>query len=180
MKIIAFGASSSKNSINKQLVSFATHYFADQNVEILDLNDFEMPIYSTDKEIENGIPQLAIDFADKISQANFIMISFAEHNSAYSTAFKNIFDWTSRIHPRVMWKDKDMFIMSTSKGPRGGMSVLSMAAARLPRDGAKVLETFSLPNNSENFDEHLGIINEELLEEFESKMIKIKSIIKRY
>jgi hypothetical protein len=29
---------------------------------VLDLNDYEMPIYSMDKEAESGIPQLATDF----------------------------------------------------------------------------------------------------------------------
>ena len=56
-KIIAFGASSSKTSINKQLATYAAKQFKDATVEVLDLNDYEMPIFSTDKEYENGIPQ---------------------------------------------------------------------------------------------------------------------------
>ena len=54
-KIIAFGASSSKQSINKQLATFAANQFQNVSVEILDLNDYEMPIFSVDKEKENGI-----------------------------------------------------------------------------------------------------------------------------
>jgi hypothetical protein len=34
------------------------------SVEILDLNDYEMPIFSTDKEAASGIPTLATDFAE--------------------------------------------------------------------------------------------------------------------
>ena len=49
-KIIAFGASSSKNSINKKLASFVANKIADQEAVILDLNDFEMPIYSEDRQ----------------------------------------------------------------------------------------------------------------------------------
>ena len=41
MKILAFAASSSKNSINKKLVTFATTFFTNEDIEILDLNDFE-------------------------------------------------------------------------------------------------------------------------------------------
>ena len=51
-KIIAFGASSSKSSINKQLATFAANQFQNVSVEILDLNDYEMPIFSVDKEKE--------------------------------------------------------------------------------------------------------------------------------
>jgi len=64
-KIIALGASSSKNSINKQLATYAANQFENSKVDVLDLNDFELPVYSTDKEKETGIPQLAIDFYTK-------------------------------------------------------------------------------------------------------------------
>ena len=69
-KIIAFGASSSRNSINKQLATFAAHQFKNVEIEILDLNDYEMPIFSVDKEKENGIHNLATDFYTKIGSAD--------------------------------------------------------------------------------------------------------------
>ena len=109
-KIIAFGASSSKASINKQLATFAAHQFQNATVEVLDLNDYEMPIFSTDRETESGIPQLAQDFYAKIGSADLIVISFAEHNGAYATAFKNIFDWTSRINGKT-FQEKPMIFL---------------------------------------------------------------------
>ena len=68
-KIIAFGASSSKNSINKQLATFAANQFQNASVEILDLNDYEMPVFSVDKQAENGIHPLAHDFYAKIGSS---------------------------------------------------------------------------------------------------------------
>ena len=50
-KIIAFGGSSSKNSINKQLATYAAHLFQNVEVEVLDLNDYEMPLFSVDKDV---------------------------------------------------------------------------------------------------------------------------------
>ena len=47
--IVAFGASSSKNSINRKLAHFAASQISDADIHLLDLNDFEMPIYSTDR-----------------------------------------------------------------------------------------------------------------------------------
>ena len=61
-KVIAFGASNSRNSINKKLATFAANQLSDAEITILDLNDFEMPIYSIDREEENGIPDLAKQF----------------------------------------------------------------------------------------------------------------------
>jgi chromate reductase len=160
-KIIAFGASSSKKSINKQLAAYAAGQFENASVEVLDLNDYEMPIYSMDKETESGIPELATDFYNKLGTADLLVISFAEHNGAYSTAFKNIFDWTSRIHSEI-FQNKQTLIMSTSPGPRGGSSVLEIAKNRFPFQGAEVKASFSLPSFNENFDEKDGITNEDL------------------
>ena len=49
-KIIAFGASSSKTSINKEFATYVAYQFQNASIEILDLNDYEMPIFSVDKE----------------------------------------------------------------------------------------------------------------------------------
>ncbi|MEP4192505.1 MAG: NAD(P)H-dependent oxidoreductase, partial [Sneathiella sp.] len=101
MKILAFGASSSKKSINKKLASHAASMVQNGDIEILDLNDFELPLFSEDKEEELGHPQLAKEFLNKISNADGLIISFAEHNGSYTAAYKNIFDWASRIDPKV-------------------------------------------------------------------------------
>ncbi len=167
-KIIAFGASSSKKSINKQLATYTASQFKNADVEILDLNDYEMPIFSLDRELENGIPELAKDFYNKLGTADLIIISFAEHNGAYSTAFKNIFDWTSRINSKT-FQEKQTLILATSPGPRGGSSVLEIAKNRFPFQGANVKGSFSLPSFGENFDSEKGITNEEL----KSKLLEI-------
>lgn len=160
-KIIAFGASSSKASINKQLATYAANQFQNATVEVLDLNEFEMPIYSVDKEKDNGIPQLAQDFYAKLGTADVIVISFAEHNGAYSAAFKNIFDWTSRINAKT-FQEKQVLLLATSPGPRGGSSVLEIAKNRFPFQGAVVKGSFSLPSFNDNFDAEKGITNEDL------------------
>ncbi len=160
-KILAFGASSSKKSINKQLATYTANLFKDAKVELLDLNDFEMPIYSMDKEKEDGIPQLALDFYAKIGDSDLIIISFAEHNGAYSSAFKNIFDWMSRINGKT-FQEKPVLLMATSPGARGGSSVLEIANNRFPFQGAIVKGSFSLPSFNDNFDADKGITNEDL------------------
>ncbi len=82
MRIIAIAATNSKNSINKQLLTYAAGLLTDATVEILDLNDYEMPIFSVDRERDKGIPQVAHDFYEKIGQADGVLISFAEHNGS--------------------------------------------------------------------------------------------------
>ncbi len=149
-KIIAFGASTSSTSINKQLATYAASLFDDAMVEILDLNDYELPLFSVDKEKANGIPSLAYDFYNKLGTADWIIISFAEHNGAYTAAFKNTFDWISRINSKT-FQEKSMLLLATSPGARGGSSVLEMAKNRFPYQGGVVKGSFSLPSFTDNF-----------------------------
>lgn len=162
MKIIAFAGSNSKKSINKKLATYVSHLFENATIEVLDLNDFALPVFGVDLEAEIGQPQLAKDFLDKLATADIIVMSLAENNGSYSTAFKNTFDWASRQYKDV-FQQKPMLLMATSPGGRGGASVLELAKNNLPRYGANIKAVFSLPSFNENFDiEHNRISNPEL------------------
>jgi chromate reductase len=168
-KLLAFGASNSSDSINRQLAAYASKQFKNVAVDLLDLNDYEMPIYSKDRERNNGIPQLAHDFYNKIGNADFILISFAENNGNYTTAFKNILDWMSRINNKT-FQEKPMLLLATSPGARGGSSVLDIAVKRMPFQGGIVKGSFSLPSFNENFDTGKGVISNE---ELNNQLLKI-------
>ena len=162
MKIIAFAGSPSKNSINKKLATYAASLFKDATVEVLDLNDYEMPLFSVDKELIIGQHPYAKEFLSKMADADMIVISLAENNGNYSVAFKNIFDWCSRIDVKV-FQEKPMLLMATSPGKRGGLSVLEIAQNAFPRYGATIKGVFSLPLFNENFDtKKMEISNPEL------------------
>ncbi len=165
-KIIAFGGSTSQTSINKQLATYAAHLFTNAEVEVLDLNDYPLPVFSVDLEKE-GMPQAAQDFYAKIGSADLLVVSLAEHNGAYSAAFKNLLDWTSRINGKN-FQDKPMVLLATSPGGRGGASVLEIAKNRFPFQGAQVKGTFSLPSFYENFDVNNGIIQPEYKAQLEA------------
>lgn len=148
--IIAFAGSNSKTSINKQLVSYAASKLSDANTSILDLNDFEVPVYGIDSETENGIPENAQKLSELIENSDAIILSLAEHNGSYSAVFKSIFDWMSRINPKV-WRNKPMLLMSTSPGGRGGSGVLGNAKMSFPHLGGNIVAEFSLPSFFDNF-----------------------------
>lgn len=150
MKILAFAASNSQQSINKQLVEYAASLIKDCEVEILDLNDYEMPIFGVDRQNEVGIPEAAKIFFDKIRIADAVLISFAEHNGSYSSAFKNIYDWMSRIDMKV-YQNKSVIMLATSPGQRGGIGVLQTAMATAPFFGADIIGSLSVPQFFKNF-----------------------------
>jgi chromate reductase, NAD(P)H dehydrogenase (quinone) len=179
MKILAFAGSNSSKSINKELVTHTATYFKGEAIEIMDLNDYEMPLFSTDLLGTHGMPQLAIDFAKKIDESDLLIISLAEHNGSYSVAFKNIFDWISRLPDRKAFGEKPLLLMATSPGGRGGATVLEMAKTTLPFFGGNVVAAFSLPKFHENFDDSKGIINERLRSELENKINLVKGHLLR-
>lgn len=173
--IIAFAGSNSKNSINKKLAEFTANQIDNARVKLLDLNDFELPLYGIDLENENGIPENAQRFLDLIKVSDGIVLSLAEHNGAYTTAFKNIFDWMSRIDGKL-WSNVPMFLMATSNGARGGASVLGIAKNRFPYMGGNIVSDFSLPGFKDNFSDE-GITDAALRKTFENSVAAFERVL---
>ena len=173
MKVLAIGATNSRTSINQQLAAYTASLANNVQVEVLDLNDFEMPIYSEDREKMSGIHQHAQRFFRKIGEADAVVISFAEYNGSYTAAFKNVFDWTSRIDMKV-YQGKPVVMLSTSPGPGGASSVLSSAVNSAPYFDADVKGSMSVPSFYDNFNVETGeIINAEMAESLKSIMSQI-------
>lgn len=45
MKILAFAGSTSSTSINRELVKFVLKDFQNEEINLIDLNDFDMPVF---------------------------------------------------------------------------------------------------------------------------------------
>ncbi len=178
MKILAISGSNADASMNTLLARYTTSLFeGNNNIEIVDMNAYEMPIYKHEREVNNGIPALALDLASKIDQADVLIVALPEHNGTYTTAFKNVFDWVSRIKDRAVWNEVPMLLMSTSPGARGGAGVLEASSKRFPIHGGNIIDTFSLPFYSDNLDRATGLItNEEKANELKEKVAKISQL----
>ena len=173
MKLLAFAASSSSKSINKQLATYAASLVTGATVEILDINDYEMPIFSQDKEELLGQPDEAKAFYAKLGQADAIIISFAEHNGSYTAAYKNLFDWTSRIDMKL-FQNKPMVLLATSPGPGGAKTVLTAAAGSAPYFAADVKASLSIPSFFDNFDSEKQVLsNPALLDDLQSALANL-------
>ncbi|MEM9517116.1 MAG: NAD(P)H-dependent oxidoreductase [Actinomycetota bacterium] len=172
MKILAIPATNSRNGINRQLMGYAATLLesgtlgVDASVEILDLNDYEMPIYSDERRHGEGFPEPAQRFLDQIGAADAVIVSFAEHNGSFSVAWKNVYDWASRIDMQV-YQGRRVAMFATAPGPRGGLGVLEHAALAAPFFSADLVGTLSIPSFGENFDVEAGeLSNAELRAEF--------------
>lgn len=174
--IITFAGSNSKNSINKKLATYVVNQIKNIVPKVLDLNDFELPLYGIDYENENGIPENAQVFFNLIKSSDGIVLSLAEHNGSYATVFKNLLDWMSRIDSKL-FHNKPMLLTATSPGGRGGATVLGAAKTSFPHLGANIVATYSLPLFNTNFIDN-NLINKLLKEELDKVIITFKKNIK--
>lgn len=172
MKVLAFAASNSKTSINHQVVTHAADLLrqlkGDADIEIIDITDYELPLYRPDREEEGGVPELAHKFHDKIGAADALLISFAEHNGSYTAAYKNLFDWASRIDGPRVYQNKPTVLLSASPGRGGAKSVLGQATTSAPHFAMDLKATFSLPLFNENFD----TVNGEVIGDYKDELTK--------
>ncbi|EAR11097.1 NADPH-dependent FMN reductase [Reinekea blandensis] len=151
MNILAFAASNSTTSINQQLALWSGRQIAKADVSTLDLNDYELPIYSEAREQAMGTPEQVLQFLSRIKSADLIIIGFAEHNGTFTAAWKNLLDWVTRTE-REFFGQTAVLALATSPGAGGARSVLQQASQSLPFFGAEVIDTISVPQFMDVFD----------------------------
>jgi len=148
-KIIAFSGSNHSKSINQLLVKHAASIIENHEVEVLDLRDYESPMFSLDLEAAEGQPAILKQLEATISESTTLLIAVPEYNGFMPSFFKNTIDWLSRIN-REFLKDKKIILLSTSPGKYGGKQSLEHTASIIPRFGGEVIGSYSLGSFYEN------------------------------
>jgi len=148
VKIIFFSGSARKQSINKKLAILAanTAQTAGAEVTLIDLNDYEMPLYNADLESEQGIPENAKKLKQVFIEHDGFFIASPEYNSSYSALLKNTIDWISRSDkegesPLVAFKGKVAALGAISPGALGGLRGLVPLRMLLGHIGVTVVPT---------------------------------------
>ncbi|WNJ17666.1 NAD(P)H-dependent oxidoreductase [Pontibacter sp. G13] len=166
-RVLAFSGSNSSNSINQALVKYSATLVDAEIVEVIDLREFDTPIFGVDLEQEIGSPESIQKLYAKFVEADGFLISLPEHNSMMPTFFKNLLDWLSRVD-RKFFQGKPIVLLSTSPGPNGGKWALQHFAGLLPRFGGVLKAQLSLGKFGEIFDREL----EKVVDESALKLLK--------
>ena len=146
-KILAFAGSTRTDSFNKKLVKIAAVGAKEAGVDatIIDLRDFQMPLYDEDLEKKEGLSSNTRKLKELMLSHHGFLISSPEYNSSISGVLKNTIDWTSRQgddeSPMSCFKDKVAGIMSASPGGLGGLRGLVHVRAILENMGVLVIPT---------------------------------------
>jgi len=173
-KILVFAGSARRDSFNRKLAAVAARGAeeAGADVSLVNLGDFEMPIYDGDLEESEGIPEGALAFKKLLLEHDGLLIASPEYNSSISPLLKNAIDWASRAEsddepPLSAYRGKVAAIMSASPGGLGGMRGLVVLRMLLENIGVMVLpKQRAISSAYQAFDE-----NGELKDERERKGI---------
>jgi len=127
-KILVMAGSMRRDSFNKKLAKIAAEEArsADAEVTLVDLEDFNLPLYNGDHEENEGLPEGAKKLKQLMIQQDGFLFASPEYNSSISGVFKNAIDWASRPEKDdasylVAFRGKVAGIMSASPGVLGGL-----------------------------------------------------------
>ncbi|MGR9116645.1 MAG: NADPH-dependent FMN reductase [Gammaproteobacteria bacterium] len=144
-KILAFSGSARKDSYNQKLVKIAATGAkkAGAEVTVINLSDYDMPLFNQDLELAEGMPQQARAFKELLIGHDGFLIASPEYNSAFSPLLKNAIDWASRREgdeaPLLAYRGKVAVLMSASPGALGGLRGLVFLRMLLNNIGVTVL-----------------------------------------
>lgn len=159
-KLLIFAGSARKASTNKKLAALAasTAEKAGAEVTLIDLADFDMPIYNGDIEAASGLPENARRLKKLFVEHDGFFIASPEYNSSISPLLKNALDWISRPHTENepgLWafSGKIAALGSVAPGALGGLRGLVALRMMLGNIGVTVVPTqVAVPMGPSAFD----------------------------
>lgn len=120
------------------------------NVEILDLAEYNFPVFEERLKFQENPSAEALGFAEKIKAADGVLIVTPEYNGGYPASLKNVVDLLGEE-----WRRKPVAISTVSSGPFGGMQVITSLQFTLWKLQAwTVPAMFPVPKVQDAFDEH--------------------------
>ena len=136
-KILAFAGSTRRDSFNRKLlaIAVASAREAGAEVTVVELGDYELPLFNQDLEAEQGQPANAAKLKELFFTHQGLLIASPEYNSSYTPLLKNTIDWVSRAaageQPVAAFRGKTAALISASPGALGGLRGLVHVRAML-------------------------------------------------
>lgn len=119
-------------------------------VEILDLNEYQFPLFNERLKYQPDPSPSVVAFASKIKSADGVIIVTPEYNGGYPASLKNV---TDLLYDE--WHRKPIAISTVSNGPFGGTQVITSLQFSLWKIRAwTVPAMFPVPKVGDSFDEN--------------------------
>ncbi len=125
--------------------------------EVINLVDLRLPLYSTVEEQENGIPESALDLAEKILALKAFIIVAPEYNGVMPPVLNNSMSWTSRATKdwRDAFNEKIVGLATHSGG--GGAKGLQAMRIMFQHLGANILAREILTTYEKSLNEETAV-----------------------
>lgn len=94
---------------------------------LVDLAEFDLPLYQGDLEAEHGVPAAAHRLAELLQSSGGLLVATPEYNGAVGPLLKNTVDWITRVDIGVL---RDTFIGLIAASPGRGGAVRGLAMVR--------------------------------------------------
>ena len=127
-KLIALSGSARRGSLNRAVLATAAIAASSAGAEItlVDLNDYQLPLFNQDLEDADGMPDAAKRLKALFRAADGFILASPEHNSSYSALLKNTIDWCSRAEsddepPLAAFVGKSALLLAASPSALGGL-----------------------------------------------------------
>ena len=152
-KIIIISSSVRTNRSSHRVALYFKNYLAehhsDQEVEIVDLNALNFPIFEERLSNQKSPSEKVKKFAAQVVESDGVIIVTPEYNSGYPASLKNVIDL---LHPE--WRRKPIAISTVSSGAFAGSQVIISLQFVLWKIRSWVVPAqFPVPNVNESFDE---------------------------
>ena len=152
MKIAIISASVRTGRNSHRVALFFKKYIEEHQLasaEILDLQQYQFPIFEERLRFQKKPSPEAKDFSEKIKSADGVIIVTPEYNGGYPASLKNVVDLLIEE-----WKRKPIAISTVSAGGFGGTQVITSLQFTLWKIQAwTVPAMFPVSKVSESFDE---------------------------
>lgn len=177
-KFIGMVGTNSDQSTNRRLLQFMQKHFANQaNIDVCEIKN--LPAFN--KPEDSVVPKEVQNLADKITEADGVIISTPEYNHSIPAILKSAFEWLSYTSQPFI--DKPVMITGASYGKLGSSRAQSHLRQILdaPELKARIMPSseFLLGNSLQAFDEN-GILKDykkiEILEEFFNDFVQFVDI----
>lgn len=153
MNIAIISASVRTNRQSHRIALFFRNYIEQNNlatVDLLDLNEFQFPIFEERLRFMKDPSPAVLDFAARVNNANGVIIVTPEYNGGYPASLKNAIDL---LYPE--WKRKPVAIATASDGQFGGTQVMTSLVFSLWKIGVTLVPAqYPGPKVQEVYDEN--------------------------
>ena len=152
-KIVVISASVRTGKKSDRVAKYFTDYISSHQIGealLVDLEAYQFPVFNERLSVLKTPPAGLVDFAEKISTADGIVLVTPEYNGGYPASLKNAIDV---LYDE--WKRKPIVIATVSAGPFGGMNVITSLQFTLWKIGAWTVPVmFPVALVNDNFDEN--------------------------